>query len=93
MRPPNTNIEIGVQNAVGTMTYGVLQSALIGLKNAASNYNPTNAPMLFQINDGQWGELGIGYAGYVDEIGQCLYEITPKVSHACNAVTNKWVID
>ena len=89
MRPPNTNIEIGVQSAVGTMTYGVLESALTGLKYATSNYNPTNAPMLFQINDGRWGELGIGYAGYVDVNSNCVYEITPKVSSSCSDVGKK----
>jgi len=93
MRPSNTNIEIGVQSAVGTMTYGVLQSALSGLAEAATNYNPTNAPMLFQINDGEWGELGYGYAGYIDNLGQCVYDITPEITKACSDVTNKWVID
>lgn len=95
-RPPNTNIEIGVTDAKGTkgtMTYGVLQSALSGLAQAAINYNPTNAPMLFQINDGKWGELGIGYAGYIDANDQCIYEITPNKWRGCTSVTNRWVID
>ena len=91
IRPPNTNVEIGVKNAKGTMTYGVMHAALSGLATAVTNYNSANDPMLFQINDGAWGEMGLGYAGYVDANDICVYEITPSVTHGCNDVSNGWV--
>ena len=93
MRPPNTNIEIGVYNSVGTVTYGIMGSALSGLAEAASNYDTDNGPMVFQINDGDWGEVGVGYAGYLDSNGQCVYQITPELTNGCTDVANKWVIN
>ena len=90
----DTNIELEVQDSVGKITYGILNAFLDGMANAALNYNPTNAPMVFQINDGQWGEVGIGYAGYLDhKDGQCWYEITPTGSSPCQDVVDKKVIN
>ncbi len=91
LRPANTNVEIWVQSSVGVMTYGILQSALSGLTVAAANYNKANYPMVFQINDGEWGEVGIGYAGILDSNGQCYYRLAADATNACQYVSNGWV--
>lgn len=97
--PPNTNVELWVQgkhgtmtwvqSKHGTMTWGVLGAALEGLSNAATNYNSANAPMTFQINDGQNGEMGIGYAGLSfpkpDGNGrECVYAQENNVGKLCS---------
>ena len=64
-----TNIEVGVKSQVGSLTCGILKSAFRGLADVSANYNPQNFPVLFQINDGDWGEVGIGYAGYRNRWG------------------------
>lgn len=82
--PPNTNIQIRVQNAKGRLTYGTLGAALTGLATASANYNPQNNPMLFQINDGQWGEVGIGVAGYYNAVGQCIAVENATANYGCD---------
>lgn len=59
-------IEIYVQDSKGTLTYGVLLSALTGLREVADRYvaNDESKSVVFQVNDGEWGEVGIGYVGY-----------------------------
>lgn len=92
--PPTTNIELYVQNAKGTMTYGVLLSALTGLSQVADLYIREKKTMVFQINDGKWGELGIGYVGFVftGSNGHCAYDIVKdKVLH-CEDVRRGLVI-
>lgn len=91
MNPSSTNVELWVQSSVGTMTYGILGAALTGLEEAAVNYNKGNYPMIFQINDGQWGEVGIGYAGLLDAYGGCYYQIAPDNTKGCNDIANGWV--
>lgn len=71
--PPNTNVKIWVQSQVGKMTYGILHSALTGLALAAL-HNRDDEPMIFQINDAPWGEVGIGYACPVDNLGYAYCE-------------------
>ena len=96
MTPSNTNVYMQVQDSKGKMTWGILESALTGLQLAALNYGPTS-PMVFQINDGEWGEVGIGVIGI--EVGDdpnnqtCYYEITPSGSKNCNDVQEKKVIN
>ncbi|KAL6722013.1 hypothetical protein ACLMJK_001118 [Lecanora helva] len=89
----DTNVVLEVKDSKGKITYGILHSFLTGMADATLNYNPDNQPMVFQINDGQWGEVGIGYAGYLDNNGQCLYEITPQESSPCSDVLNGKVIN
>lgn len=57
------------------------------MMNAAANYNNLNAPMLFQINDFNWGEVGIGMAGLIDEkTGKCSIDFTPEGQTPCQLV-------
>ena len=67
-QPAGTNIKISVINAKGQLTYGILGSALTGLSQFMDvGYNHDRNPIGFQINDGEWGEVGIGYVGMVDD--------------------------
>ena len=63
---PAANTEVQMQSSKGVLTRGIIVSALMGLLEYAENYDDENMPMVFQINDGQWGEVGIGYVGYID---------------------------
>lgn len=75
------------------VTWGILASALGGLANATYNYDHQNTPLLFQINDGKWGELGIGYAGVVDPTtGECQYSVVAGQNYPCSAVANHTVV-
>jgi len=96
MQPPNTNVDVFVQDSVGHMTYGILASTLDGLAEASLNYNKANYPMVFQVNDGKWGEVGIGGAGMV--IGQgadqvCYYQMDSGGSKPCIDIENRKVIN
>lgn len=53
--PQDTNVEVYVQNSgKGTMTYGILHSALAGLSSFMSKgYNWVEGPFVFQVNDGE----------------------------------------
>lgn len=62
---PNTNVRISVRDNVRKTTYGILESALTGLLQAVQNYDKGNYPMVFEIDDGAWGEVGIGYVGLI----------------------------
>ena len=88
LQSPDTNIEIGAISHVGTLTYGILKSALVGLTDVSANYNQDNNPVLFQINDGSWGEVGIGYAGYKNDVGQCIYMENSTANYACRDAMN-----
>ena len=75
----------------GTLTFGILHSALTGLLQfmqagqiAASGYDKGSSPIVFQINDGQWGEVGIGYVGYTNWPGQgCVYQVVNDKPSDC----------
>lgn len=92
--PPTTGIEIYVQNSKGTMTYGVLLSALTGLSQVAETYVREKKTMVFQINDGKWGELGIGYVGFVypGAKSNCAYDIVDNIVSYCEDVRKGLVI-
>jgi len=92
--PPGTNIEIFVQNSVGGMTYGILDSALSGLAEMASAFAHHQTTIVFQINDGKWGEVGIGYVGF-DLVGSqdgCVYDVVAGRAYPCSDVRDGWVI-
>lgn len=74
-QPAGTNIKISVINAKGQLTYGILGSALTGLSQFIDvGYNHDRNPIVFQVNDGAWGEVGIGYVGMVDPTdASCTY--------------------
>lgn len=95
---PNTNVSISVRDNVGKMTYGILDSALTGLLVAVQNYDKGNYPMVFQINDGAWGEVGSGYLGLIPDdrvpnwrSEKCVYEITADGLKPCSDVEAKRV--
>lgn len=75
----NSNYEVfaGSSTKNGMLTFGSLRSGLAGLlqfmvegENKGGGYNKGNAPIVFQINDGHWGEVGTGYVGYKKFPGQ-----------------------
>ena len=71
----------------GTLTWGILQSSLTGMMEAVSNYDNLNAPVLFEINDGHWGEVGYGVAGLIyQKNAQCIYDFTPEGLSPCSDV-------
>lgn len=68
----------------GTLTWGIAGSALLGLTYLTQNYpgncrdHPHNAcgPMVFQVNDGEHGEIAIGYAAlWTDATEECVLKI------------------
>lgn len=82
LRPPNTTVYVNVQDSVGKMTWGIMGAALSGLANMVQNFDKMNAPLVFQINDGQHGEVGVGLVGLLQGDGSgdanCCYEFTAK---------------
>lgn len=93
--PAGTNIKIGVKNSKGVMTYGILGSALTGLSQFAdAGYDNTQSPIVFQVNDGEWGEVGIGYVGMVNPAdGTCIYGRSGTTKGDCADVMAGKVID
>lgn len=92
--PKGTNIQVWVQSSNGTMTWGIWKSALVGFDSLLKRgYNWNQNPMVFQVNDGQWGETGIGYAGYVfPESGKCIYATSKGTNFDCDDVKKGKVI-
>lgn len=74
----------------GILTRGVLVAALVGLgQYVDGGYDPENMPMVFQVNHGQFGEVGIGYVGFVDPYDperRCKYEDIQGVVGYCDDV-------
>ena len=66
--PPNTNMMVQASNAnMQRLTYGILGAALTGLiQYVEAGYDNSNNPLVFQINDGRWGEVATGSVGYLD---------------------------
>ena len=59
-------------------------------------YDVDDDPIVFQINDGQWGEVGIGYVGYIDPNDpqeKCIYEDVQGKEEYCEDVTAGKVIN
>lgn len=86
--PAGTNIKISVRNSKGALTYGILGSALTGLSQFQDQgYNHDRNPFVFQVNDGVWGEVGIGFVGMVDPTdGSCIYARTGPRKGDCSEV-------
>lgn len=76
------------------MTYGILGAALSALSEWMTfGYDWEQKPMVFQINDGNWGELGVGYAGFVNpDTGKCIYASWGDASWSCDEVEEGKVI-
>lgn len=86
----------------GQLTFGILKSALEGLAQfmewgsggVGDGYNKGNAPMVFQISDGQWGEVGMGYVGYTGWPGHgCVYEVVAGKASDCKTFIKKKIAD
>lgn len=94
MSPPGTDVEIYIQNSKGTMTYGIMDSALKGMLEVATHFMNKQTTMVFQINDAPWGEVGIGYAGfkYKESNEGCVYDVVNGQAFACSDVKAGWVI-
>lgn len=97
MSPPSTNFQVYAQSSKGILTWGVLVAALKGLGHYVSYfYDLGNYPLVFQINDGQWGEVGIGYVGFIDPDDpeeQCVIENVQGEVWYCEDVTAGKVIN
>lgn len=82
VNPAGTNVQVHMENAKkGELTWGIVGSALSGLAKWTKVYNNGCnggcAPVVFEVNDGKWGEIAIGYAGYYEASDKkCVLEIT-----------------
>ncbi len=59
-------------------------------------YDFGDNPIVFQVNDGQWGEVGIGYVGFIDPNDpeqRCVYEDVQGEVGYCEDVTTSKVIN
>ena len=95
MTPPNWNMQVFARSQKGVLTYGILGAALLGLQQyVLSGYDRSNDPLVFQINDGKWGEVGIGYVGYVDPSDKqnCVYRSEMGTNFPCQDVAAGKVI-
>jgi len=80
----------------GLLTFGILHSALSGLQQYmqwasegdVQGYNKGNSPIVFQISDGLWGTVGLGYVGLRGWAGgpSCVYQVVGGKGHDCNDV-------
>ena len=58
MTPPSTNFQVYAQSSKGRLTWGILVAALTGLGQYVNDhYDFGDDPIVFQVNDGQWGEV------------------------------------
>lgn len=91
MTPPATNFQVYAQSSKGVLTWGILVAALTGLGQYVNGgYDFGNSPIVFQINDGQWGEVGIGYVGFIDPDDseeKCVYWEVQGEKRYCEDVT------
>ena len=72
----------------GILTYGVLRASLTGLlQYVDAGFDKSRDPILFQINDGNWGQVGIGFVGWVDpSTNECMYGLREGVSSPCSDI-------
>ena len=89
--PAGTNAQVHMENSNNNkLTWGIVNSALIGLGQFLSVYNTGSAyeyPLVFQVNDGNWGEVGIGYAAFLrPSDGKCLLQIYQGNDLECSSL-------
>ena len=93
---PSTNMRVGVAPSKGTLTWGILGAAMTGLwQYANAGYDFGDYLILYQINDGEWGTVGVGYVGFVDPNDpeeKCVYQDVQGNVGYCNDVTGWKVI-
>ena len=86
--PAGTNVQVHMENSKGKLTWGIVNSALAGLYQFLSVYaagGQNQSPIVFQVNDGQWGEVGIGYAAFLrPSDGKCILNIWKGKETACS---------
>lgn len=77
----------------GLLTFGILRSTLTGLleymqwgSGDVEGYNKGNSPIVFQISDGQWGTVGLGYVGLTGWGPPCVYQVVRGKGYDCNDV-------
>ena len=84
------------QSSKGILTWGILVAALTGLgQYVDGGYDFGSNPMVFQINEGQLGEVGIGYVGFIDPNDpdkRCVYEDVQGDVKYCEDVIGSKVI-
>lgn len=82
---PGFNVQVYVEDSnKEKVTYGILTSALSGLNQFMASYH-NNQPIIFQVNDGQWGEVGRGYLGFLrPSDGQCVMQIYKGKDEDCS---------
>ena len=90
--PANTSVQVHMENSNGgKLTWGIVNSALEGLYEFLSVYESgtkNQNPLVFQVNDGAWGEVGIGYAGFLrGSDGKCLLQIYKGKETECKDLT------
>ncbi|KAL6721977.1 hypothetical protein ACLMJK_001082 [Lecanora helva] len=90
--PAGTNVQIHMENSGGgKLTWGIVNSALAGLWQFLSVYGTASQnqnPLVFQVNDGAWGEVGIGYAAFLrPSDGKCLLQIWQGDEMECKDLT------
>lgn len=97
MTPPATNFQVYAQSSKGVLTWGVLVAALTGLGQYVNNtFDYGDDPIVFQINDGGGGEVGIGYVGFIDPNDpeeRCIYQLVWGMDGKCEDVTAGKVIN
>lgn len=97
MTAPATNFQVYAQSFKGVLTWSVLVAAMTGLGQYVNNLHDFHDyPIVFQINDGQWGEVGIGYVGFIDPDDpdeKCVYESVGRKVGYCEDVTAGKVIN
>lgn len=89
--PPGSNMMVQASNAKAQkLTYGILGAALTGLiQYVEAGYDNSNNPLVFQINDGQWGEVATGFVGYIDPGTQhCMIQSLSGKETDCSDVAN-----
>ena len=91
--PAGTNVQVHMENAKGgKLTWGIANSALAGLWQFSSVYavgSQRQNPIAFEVNDGQWGEIAIGYAGFLrPSDGTCLLQIYQGTEKDCSKLSD-----
>ncbi len=87
--PAGTNVQVHMENShKNKLTWGIVNSALEGLFQFLSVYgvgSQSQNPLVFQVNDGAWGEVGKGYAAFLrPSDGKCLLQIYQGKEMECS---------
>ncbi|KAL8828363.1 MAG: hypothetical protein Q9191_002633, partial [Dirinaria sp. TL-2023a] len=95
INPPGTQMMVQAESAnMERLTYGILGAALTGLiQYVEAGYDNSNNPLVFQINDGRWGEVGTGFVGYIDPVTHnCMIQSLSGEETECSDVGSGKII-